>query len=164
MYLNTRINRLQQHLFILLCFCYSIVHASDLVEAFNLQSEAKLATEQGRPLIILFSRNNCPYCEVVRRNYLYSIRDQLLDRNFNVVRQINIDRDSALIDFFGRQTTHAKFAAQQKIKLVPVVAFYGSQGEALSSPIVGTRIPDFYLNYLNDAISESIISLQHKKP
>ena len=64
-------------------------------------------------------------------------------------------RDTPLIDFQGRPTTHAAFATREKIKLVPVVALYGPNGRKLAEPIVGTRLPDFYQSYLDDAIEQA---------
>ena len=79
-----------------------------------------------------------------------------------VIREIGQDRDTPLTDFQGQPTTHAAFAAREKIKLVPVVAFYGPNGRKLAEPIVGARLPDFYQSYLDDAIDQA--SRQLKTP
>ena len=46
-------------------------------------------------------------------------------------------------------------ATSEKIKLVPVVAFYGPNGKRLAEPIIGARIADFYQSYLETAIEQS---------
>ena len=79
-----------------------------------------------------------------------------------MIREISQDRETPLIDFNGQATTHAAFAAREKIKLVPVVAFYGPNGRKLAEPIVGARLPDFYQSYLDDAIDQA--SRQLKTP
>ncbi|MPN42759.1 hypothetical protein SDC9_190316 [bioreactor metagenome] len=43
----------------------------------------------------------------------------------------------------------------EKVKLVPVVAFYGPDGRQLAEPIVGARLPDFYQSYLDDGIDNA---------
>jgi hypothetical protein len=78
-----------------------------------------------------------------------------------VVRQINQDSDAPLIDFRGQPTTHARFAAAEKVKLVPVVAFYGPTGQRLADPIVGARLPDFYQSYLEEAIEHAAAQIRH---
>jgi thioredoxin-related protein len=146
-------------IFVIICSLFSIAEASDLTIAINLRNEAALANHQGKPLIILYSRHQCHYCELVRRNYLRPLENKSTEDGMFVIRQINIDRDTPLHDFSGNPTTHSFFAKQQKIKLVPVVAFYGPLGQSLSAPIVGTRSADFYQNYLDDAIKVSMSRL-----
>jgi uncharacterized SAM-dependent methyltransferase len=51
-------------------------------------------------------------------------------------------------------------ARAEKIKLVPVVAFYGPQGKRLAEPIIGTRLPDFYPSYLEESIEKSSLALK----
>ena len=149
-------------LIIALCSCVSLAQAVELTSATNLRTEVETANRQGSALIILYSRQRCPYCEIVRRDYLHPLQNQSPDRDKVVVRQINIDSDAPLTDFSGKPTTHARFSAQQKIKLVPVVAFYGQHGETLSAPIIGVRIADFYQSYLEDAIKDSAKRLGEK--
>ena len=72
-----------------------------------------------------------------------------------VIREIRQDSEQALIAFGGEKTTHARFAGDEKIRLVPVVAFYGPDGRQLADPIVGARLPDFYQSYLDDGIDNA---------
>jgi thioredoxin-related protein len=154
---------LRQLLIIVFCVCGSLAQAVELTSATNLRTEAEVANRQGTPLIILYSRQRCPYCEIVRRDYLHPMQNQSPASDNLVIRQINIDSDAPLTDFSGKPTTHARFAAQQKIYLVPVVAFYGQQGETLSAPIIGVRIADFYQSYLDEAIKDSTKRLGEKQ-
>ena len=43
-------------------------HGLTMVE--DLRSEASQAQQAGKPLVLMFSLPECPYCKVVRRNYL----------------------------------------------------------------------------------------------
>lgn len=136
--------------------------ATDLPAAVDLRAEAAGAARQGGPLIIIYSRKDCKYCETVKRDYLKPLAADPRFRDRVVIRQINQDGEQALSDFKGNPTDHARFAAGEKIKLVPVVAFYGPDGRKLAEPIVGARLPDFYPSYLEDAIEQSARNL--KKP
>jgi hypothetical protein len=91
----------------------------------------------------------------VRRDYLKPLTNNPRYRNQLLVRQINQDSDAELINFRGEKSTHSGVAASEKIKLVPVVAFYGPNGKKLADPIVGARIADFYQSYLEAAIEQS---------
>ena len=128
---------------------------SELGSAVNLQAEAAEAARKGGPLIILFSRKDCKYCETVRRDYLKPLASHPRYRDRVIVRQINQDSDAGLVDFHGEKTTHSRMATSEKIKLVPVVAFYGPNGKRLAEPIIGARIADFYQSYLETAIEQS---------
>lgn len=127
----------------------------DLKNATNLQAEATEAAQKGAPLIVLYSRKDCKYCETVRRDYLKPLTINQRYRDIVIVRQINQDSDADLINFRGEKSTHSAVAASEKIKLVPVVAFYGPNGKKLADPIIGARLPDFYQSYLESAIEQS---------
>lgn len=134
--------------------------ATDLPAAQNLRTDAEKATQAGGPLIVVYSRKDCKYCETVKRDYLKPLAANPRYRNKVVIRQINQDSDVQLVDFRGEATTHARFASNEKIKLVPVVAFYGPQGKQLAEPIVGARLPDFYPGYLEDAVEKSSLAIK----
>lgn len=147
---------------ILACLSAPAWCASDLPTASDLHQESTSAARAGMPLVIIYSRADCKYCEAVKRDYLKPLATNPRYQNKVVIRQINQDGDQALADFKGKATSHARFAAEEKVKLVPVVAFYGPDGRQLTEAIVGARLPDFYLSYLEDAIEKSSQAL--KKP
>ena len=133
---------------------------TDLPAAHNLRADANGAARAGGPLIVVYSRKDCKYCETVKRDYLKPLTANPRYRDKVVIRQINQDSDAPLIDFRGDATTHARFASSEKIKLVPVVAFYGPQGKHLAEPIVGARLPDFYPSYLEESVEKSSLAIK----
>jgi thioredoxin-related protein len=134
----------------------------DLPAAHDLRDETARAAATGAPLVLMFSRKDCKYCIAVRRDYLKPLAASAQWRDRVVIRQINQDSDAPLVDFRGQPTTHARFSAAQKVKLVPVVAFYGPGGQTLADPIVGARLPDFYQSYLEEAIEASATRLRKR--
>jgi thioredoxin-related protein len=136
------------------------IAATDLPAAQDLRAEAEKAAQAGGPLIVIFSRKDCKYCETVKRDYLKPLTTNPRYRDKVIIRQVNQDSEAPLVDFRGEATTHARFTAGEKVKLVPVVAFYGPQGKRLADPIVGARLPDFYPSYLEDAIEKSSLVLK----
>jgi len=133
---------------------------TDLPPAQDLRAEAERAAQAGGPLIVVFSRKDCKYCETVKRDYLKPLAADPRFRDRVVVRQVNQDSDAALVDFHGAASTHAQLAKAEKIKLVPVVAFYGPQGKRLAEPIIGARLPDFYPSYLEESVEKSSRALK----
>lgn len=134
--------------------------APDLPAALDLAADAGRAARAGGPLIVLFSRNDCHWCDAVKRNYLQPLASHPHYRDRVVIRRIDQDSDQPLVDFKGAATSHARFAASERIKRVPVVAFYGPDGRKLAEPIVGARLPDFYQSYLEEAVDQSARTLQ----
>jgi len=119
-----------------------------LLPAADLRAEASEAARHGEPLLILYSRQNCPYCDEVRKIWLLPLGRDAKQSGL-AIRQIDQDSDRPLIDFAGNPSTHARFAASRKITLVPVVAAYGPRGQRLADDIVGLRLRDFYGAYLD---------------
>ena len=111
--------------------------------------------------MVLYSRSDCRYCDSVRKDYLQPLQASAAHRGI-VVRQINQDSERPLRDFRGQAATHAGIAAGEKIRLVPVVAFYGPDGRQLAPPIVGARIADYYQSYLDDALEKSAQALRRR--
>lgn len=146
---------------ILACAPAAALDASRLPPALDLRAEAAAAARTGGPLIVIFSRDDCKFCQIIKRHHLQALAT---DPKFGprvLIREIGQDKpDIALRDFTGQPTTHAEFAAKQGIKLVPVVAFYGPGGRTLVEPIVGTRLPDFYQSYLEEGIVQSARQLK----
>lgn len=140
---------------ILACALTPAGAATDLPLALDLRAEGQQAARSGAPLVIIYSRKDCKYCETVKRDYLKPLSGNPRYRDKVIVRQINQDGEQPLLDFKGGVTTHERLAASEKIKLVPVVAFYGPDGRKLADPIIGARLPDFYDSYLQDAIEHS---------
>ena len=140
---------------ILACAMHYAEASTQLPAATDLAFEAQRANQAGNPLIIVFSRKDCGYCERVKKDHLQPLSRQAKYRNTLLVRQINTDEDTPLRNFRGELTTHRQFAKEQKLQLVPVVAFYNAQGQTLAQPIIGARLPDFYQSYLEQTVSEA---------
>jgi len=143
----------------LACLPLLVAQANELPTAIDLRHESERARQLGGPLIILFSRHDCKYCATVRHDYLLPISTGQAYRDRIVVRQIDLDSRAPLIDFHGEKTSHEAFAASMKIKLAPVVAFFGPGGQQLAPAIIGVRLPDFYQAYLEEALDQSIRKL-----
>jgi thioredoxin-related protein len=132
-----------------------------LTEATDLAADARLAAARGVPLVLLYSRDDCSWCEKVRREYLGPLsRDPATPA---VIRELHMDRATVLVDFAGRRTTSAEFSKRIQAQFAPTVMFHGPDGADLAEPIVGFRLADFYGAYLNSAIEESCARLQTRK-
>ncbi len=117
----------------------------------SLPDVATSAARQGEPLVLLISLSGCPYCELVRRNYLLPARINGLP-----VWQINmLDKQRPLIGFDGQASHAAEQIARWKARLAPTVLFLNAQGQELAERLVGIASVDFYGAYLDERIAKS---------
>ena len=134
---------------------------STLIEATDLAADARLATARGLPLVVLYSRDDCSWCEKVRREHLGPLsRDPAAPA---VIRELHMDHTTTLADFAGHRITGADFAKQMQARFAPTVMFHGPDGAQLAESIVGFRLADFYGAYLERAIEEARTRLQPRK-
>lgn len=129
-------------------------HGTGLPRATDLRRHAA-----GVPLLILFSRADCAWCERVRRDWLVPMaKDPSWQARVRIV-QVDVDSDAPLTDFAGERTRHAAFARQQGMKFTPTVALFDARGRLLGEPLVGLSLPDYYGIYLERAIDAANAAL-----
>ncbi len=122
---------------------------SELPIPNSLPAVATVAARQGNPLILLISLSGCPYCELLRRNYLLSARTNGLP-----VWQINMhDKQRPLVAFDGSTSHAAEQIARWKVRLAPTVLFLNAQGQEVAERLVGIASVDFYGAYLDERIA-----------
>ncbi len=116
----------------------------------SLPGAAQTATTKKEPLVLLISLPGCPYCELVRRNYLLPAQ-----RSGGLQAwQLNItDNNTPLVSFDGKRTTAAAQVAVWKAGFTPTVLFLGAAGQDLAERLVGLASLDFYGAYLDERLA-----------
>lgn len=121
---------------------------ADIASARALDVELQAALASGQPLVVQVNLHHCPFCKVVRENFLAPlVRDEKLP-----VVLVDLLGAAELRDFGGRTATHRSIAARWRTKVAPTVLFFGSGGVEVAERLVGASIPDFYGSYLNDRL------------
>jgi thioredoxin-related protein len=144
---------------ILACVPAALAAAPSLPLATDFSRDATAPHAEGRVLVVLYSRAGCHWCEQARA-YLAPMDEETATQGLARYRQIDIDADHPLTGFDGRNTTHRAFAAQRAVRFAPTVAFYAPDGSPLGESIVGMRLPDFYGQYLADALHAAAARLR----
>lgn len=115
----------------------------------SLPEVAAAAAQQGEPLVLLISLAGCPYCELVRRNYLLPAREQGV-----AAWQLNMgDRLRPLIGFDGQAIHAAEQISRWKVRLAPTVLFLDPKGRELAERLRGIASVDFYGAYLDERLA-----------
>ncbi len=133
-----------------------------LVQAKNFNADARIAAQRQVPILVLFTSPSCPYCERAKREYLVPMQKDPANRSRVIIREVNIDSSAGLIGFDGKPTNESAFARAHKVTFVPTVMVFDPRGAAISEPIVGLLIADYYFGYLEAAIDEGISKVRGK--
>ncbi len=114
----------------------------------SLAASLEQALQVKQPLVVMVSLHGCPFCKVVRENYLHPLRASGLQ-----VVQIDMRDHRALVDFDGAVLTQDAWVKKQGIKLAPTVLFFGVQGREVAARLKGAYLPDFYGAYLDEQLA-----------
>ena len=113
----------------------------------------KLSTSPGTVNVVLLSQEGCPFCAVVRKNYLEPLAARRLERI--QVAEVELGNRRILRDFAGREKTHEEFGRTYEVRFAPTVMFLGPRGEELAGRIVGLS-RDYFGAYLEAAITSAL--------
>ena len=114
----------------------------------SLPASLEQALQVKQPLVVMVSLHGCPFCKVVRENYLHPLRASGLQ-----VVQIDMRNPRALVDFDGSSLTQDAWVKKQGIKLAPTVLFFGGPGREVAARLKGAYLPDFYGAYLDEQLA-----------
>ncbi len=129
----------------------ALARDSALPTPSSLAEAARAAAARAEPLVILVSLPGCPYCELVRRNYLLPMRGEGLQ-----AWQIDItDRRNSVQDFEGRRSSGAELARRWQASITPTVLFFDAAGREIAPRLTGVTSTDFYGSYLDESVAQA---------
>jgi len=112
----------------------------------DLQAEAADARAAGkRAVFVMYTREDCPYCERMKREVLSLEKVQDYYRAQFAVLAVDVKGAVPLTDFAGAATTERAFAAAQAVKFTPVIVFYDFDGRPLARHRGEIRSPAEFL-------------------
>ena len=118
--------------------------AKTLPPSHSLRAELAGALAARQPLVVMVSLHGCPFCEVVRNNYLGPMHER---EGLQVV-QIDMLEQRATVDLTGQATTHGALVRAWGVKVAPTVLFFG-KGCAEVAPRLAGGDNDFYSGLLD---------------
>jgi len=99
----------------------------------DLKAEAAEARAAGKQAVfVMYVRDDCPYCERMKRDILSLPAVQDYYRREFAVLAVDLRGAMPIVDFAGKSTTEKAFAAAQGVKFTPVVVFYDFDGKPLA--------------------------------
>ncbi len=99
----------------------------------DLKAEAAEARAAGkRAMFVMYVRDDCSYCERMKRDVLSREAVQDYYRREFAVLAIDVRGAVPVADFAGRGGTEKSFSAAQGVKLTPTIVFYDFDGKVLA--------------------------------
>lgn len=131
--------------------------AAALPPAYSLRDELAQALKGGGPLVVMVSLDGCPFCKVVRENYLSPMH---AEQDLPVV-QVNMQSAAKVQDFKGAVFTHEEMLRAWNITLAPTVLFFGHGGTEVAPRLVGIGSPDYYGAYLDQRLEQARAAIKN---
>jgi hypothetical protein len=120
--------------------------------AENFAALGERARSGHMPILLVASRADCPYCELLKREIL---EPMLVSGEYDgrvLIRELLIDSELPVRDFDGQAIAPDALAQRYQVRLTPTVLFLDHQGRELTEPMIGISTVDFYGYYLDAAI------------
>ncbi|WP_310447035.1 thioredoxin family protein [Thiobacillus sp.] len=99
----------------------------------DLKAELATAKAQGKKGVFLFfEMDDCPFCARMKSTILNQTDAQDAYRAAFLVYTIDVNGDSALTDFQGRETTEKAFALENRVRATPTLLFFNLDGKLVT--------------------------------
>ncbi len=133
-----------------------LAQAAPLPISEALAVDLNRALSRGVPLLVMVSLDGCPYCKIVRENYLAPLHE----REGLAVVQINMRNKATVADFSGKPWTQDALIRSWGVTVAPTVLFFGAGGVEIAERLVGASIPDFYGAYLDERLKTAQLAVR----
>lgn len=115
----------------------------------DLKQLATAANARGEPLVLMVSLPGCPWCELLRRNYLIPMQSEGVAAYEFMINE----RSRSLQDFKTQRITPAAFSTAFKVTNTPTLLFLGKDGQEIAPRIEGVASADFIGSILDERLA-----------
>ena len=139
-------------------------HRPELVKIKDLRDTAKLAQSRNLPILIMFGTDECPYCRMLKEDFLIPM---LISGDYTdkiIIREAHISYGADIIDFSGKKISIGEFSARYGVTLFPTMVFIDSTGLVLVKKIIGITTPSLFGGTLDDSIDKALLLIKKKYP
>ena len=150
-----------------LLFATPLLHAEDDCgdgPETHWNAVAKSSEESGRPIMMVFSSDDCGYCVKLKTEVIEPGLHQGYLQEKVLVREFNIDASGKVEDFDGLPVRSRRFVSRYDIYATPTVIIVDPQGNRLVNPIVGYDNLESYRERLDQVIEDATRSLRGNRP
>ncbi|MDQ1314904.1 MAG: hypothetical protein QG662_1013 [Pseudomonadota bacterium] len=99
----------------------------------DLQADLQEARKQGKQGVFLFfEMDDCPFCERMKNTILNQAEVQDAYRARFLLYPIDVNGDTAMNDFQGKETTEKAFAFAHRVRATPTLLFFDLDGKLVT--------------------------------
>ncbi|MBI5752191.1 MAG: thioredoxin fold domain-containing protein [Hydrogenophilales bacterium] len=97
----------------------------------NLQDDIAEAKDANKRVMLLFTQDNCPYCNaLIERNLAQKEIEELMRKRFDVVA-VNMWGDREVIGLDGKKHNEKSFSASLRVQFTPTLLFLDETGQII---------------------------------
>jgi len=128
---------------------------AELEVARDLAADGARARSAGVPILLAVTREDCRYCEKLKRYVLVPMLRSGEYGDKVLMRELVIEPSTRVRHFDGRLAGSAEIAESLNATLSPTVLLLDPDGRELEPPIRGINDVEFYGFYLDEAIGRA---------
>jgi len=136
----------------LLLLAYSVQADVEVQTVENLGVLKQQAEAKNLPILLLFTAEDCEYCDAIRINYLLPMIKSGDYKSTILIRQVYIEDYSYLRNAKGELISGDVLALKYDVDVTPTILFLNSNGQELTKRIIG--ISNIY--YFGEILEKSI--------
>lgn len=130
-----------------------------LQQTTDLQQLGKQVAATGKPLLLMFSQHDCPFCIKLKSEVVEPMLQNPAYRERLIMRELMIDENGNLVDFTGRSTTGSALFEHYGMVVTPTIILVDSAGLEIAMRQTGVNTIEMYAWYLDQAIDAAIAAL-----
>jgi len=128
----------------------------------DIREEAKLAQKNNLPILIIFSSDHCPFCDLVKEDFL---KPMLISGDYThrtLIREVNVDDGNEMINFDGQEISADTFTYRYNVSLFPTMLMLDYHGKKVSHRILGVNTPEMFGGRIDAMIDKANMELGNK--
>ena len=126
-----------------------------LAQIHDIRDTLQLAKSQQLPILIMFGSEECPFCYLLREDFLVPmiISGDYVEKV--ILREVHVSYSEYIIDISGKKISTREFANRYAVKIFPTTVLIDEQATSLVNPILGVTTPSLFGGTLDDAIDKA---------
>ena len=140
---------------ILLCLSAVTKASADIETVNDLRVLKQQAESADLPVLLLFTAEECIYCEAIKSNYLVPMSESAEYASKVLIRQLYIDDYTYIRNEKGELIKADQIAMKYDVEVTPTIVFIDVNGKELTERVVGITSIDYFDQLLSTRISQA---------
>ena len=150
-----KILHIKSLLLVLLMCSYNVMAATKIETVKDLRELKKQAEPDNLPVLLMFTAEDCEYCEALSKHYLVPMLESGEYNSIILFRQLYIDDYDYLRNAKGELISGDSFALKYDVEVTPTLLFVNSEMQEVAKRIVGLSGFDYFDETLKTHINEA---------